>query len=144
MCSICAAGTGPAIETGEQTGSPAIPTAVSDTMPPSDPRGPLVVFHGTDATSASNIVATGLNVQNATNLGGGDVFWTTTDVATAGIFANTNHTGGTPGIVQLTLPRASADAMMSAGTLTQQGSVYMFQRPSWPAVNTTGVFSRVQ
>ncbi|QQS33233.1 MAG: hypothetical protein IPM50_01230 [Acidobacteriota bacterium] len=140
---VCPAGTGQPIPL---TGAPAVPDARTDTMPPPpNLSGPLVVFHGTDVNSATNIITGGLNVQNAINLGGGDVFWTTTNLGTARIFAEANPSGGTPAVIQLTLPRQAADAMIGAGTLrVGEGGTYMFQRPSWPQVNSTGVFTRVQ
>ncbi|MFI9386343.1 hypothetical protein [Kutzneria sp. NPDC052558] len=48
------------------------------------------LFHGTDLASAQNIVRNGLNANAARALGGGDVFWTTTNQADAELFAQVN------------------------------------------------------
>jgi hypothetical protein len=77
-------------------------------------------------------------------LGSGNVFWTFTNRAEVQIFAQVNPSGGTPAILQVTIPRASADAMISNGSLVVEGSVHQFLRSSWTQLNNTAVFTRVQ
>jgi hypothetical protein len=109
-----------------------------------DRRDPLLVYHGTDANSANDIMKNGLNVRRAMDFGGGDIFWTTTNLAHAQLYAEANPAGGVPAILQLTIPRESADSLIRQGTLVIEGTTYKFLRPSWSQVNATGAFVRIK
>ena len=66
----------------EETVSPAPETAT--TLPVTfvaTNTGGYDLYHGTDANSANDIGAKGLNQRSASSLGGGDVFWVTTSLS---------------------------------------------------------------
>jgi hypothetical protein len=49
-----------------------------------------ILYHGTARMSVNNIVAHGISKSAASRVGGGDVFWMTTDLKTARLFAKAN------------------------------------------------------
>lgn len=85
----------PKVEAAVQELDNAGEAAVNEALPGSYPGaaralesgGGDQIFHGTDLASAEDIVANGINQEAAAELGGGDVFWATENVAHAQIFA---------------------------------------------------------
>jgi hypothetical protein len=101
----------------------------------------LVLLHGTDAVSAANIVENGLNVAQAAEVGGGDIFWTTTSLEDAQIFAAANPAGGTAAIVQMQISQSLAESLIAEGQLTISGSVYKFSSEAWEILNESASFT---
>lgn len=69
-------------------------------------EGSTILLHGTDAASAADILANGINLGPATELGGGDLFWTTTSSSDAGWFAASNPAGGPAATLSITIPNS--------------------------------------
>ncbi len=88
-------------------------------------------------------MANGLNVGRAISLGGGDVFLTTTNIVGARIFAEVNPSGGSPAVLQMTVPKATINSLVQQGSLQINGPVHAFSRAAWPQLNSSAVFSRV-
>jgi hypothetical protein len=105
--------------------------------------GGLTLFHGTDALSAANIVAKGLNVSRAAEVGGGDIFWTTTVLKDAKIFAGVNPAMGVPATVQMQLSAPLVQSLQAKGYLEIQGSVHKFSAEAWKILNKNATFSTV-
>lgn len=126
-----------------------VPTTTGPTALPGSPDrkrdgNPLIVFHGTDVDSANDIMKNGLGIRSAMDLGGGDVFWTTTNPVNARLFAQANPAGRSPAVLQIIIPRPTANAMRGAGIMVVEGEVHKFLRPAWPTLNISAVFERVQ
>jgi hypothetical protein len=90
-------------------------------------NGFTTLYHGTDIGSATDILENGLNMSKAAELGGGDALWTTTSSSDAGWFAASNHVGGDPAVLQITVPNATINDLSGSGMLSVEGSVYRFQ-----------------
>jgi len=56
-----------------------------------------------------------------TELGGGDIFWATTDQAVAEWFAAANPAGGAPAVVSVILPESVSSTLQAAETLVIEG-----------------------
>jgi hypothetical protein len=92
--------------------------------PASDPE--ITLYHGTDAGSAADIVNNGFDMNKASELGGGDVFWTTTSKSDASWFAQSNPAGGDSAIVGITTTQSTINSLSGRGWLSIEGSVYKF------------------
>jgi hypothetical protein len=81
--------------------------------------GTDVLYHGTDLASARSIVAGGLDRSAASELGGGDEFWTTRELDTARWFARANPAGSAEtGVVGMRLP-GSVETAEKAGLISR-------------------------
>ncbi len=115
--------------------------AIGVMLTPNDPY--YTPYHGTDLDSAGDIVRNGLSVSAAKQVGGGDLFWTTTSLNDAKWFAAANPSDGPPAVVQMDVPSSVMDGLRTSGQLSVAGSVYMFAAPAWPTLNRTATFSIV-
>jgi hypothetical protein len=88
----------------------------------------VVLFHGTDLASATDIVNNGLNFAEAVARGGGDVFWATSEQGVANVFANANAAvaEGEPAVVSTSIPQSLINAWAESGDLVIDGSTYQF------------------
>jgi len=78
-----------------------------------------------------------------TELGGGDIFWATTDQAVAEWFAAANPAGGAPAVVSVILPESVSSTLQAAETLViEGGSFYKFLPAAWNVLTKLG-FSMV-
>ncbi len=105
----------------------------------------VCLFHGTDFASASDIVENGLNVERAAQVGGGDVFWATTDQATADLFAAASpgvEAGGLPAVVSVTVSDSVVSGLVESEMLSITGDVYAFAPEAWSILSKIG-FSMV-
>jgi hypothetical protein len=64
-----------------------------------------------------SIVENGLSKAAARALGGGDVFWATTDKGIATLFAEANPAGGTPAIAALKIPTSALQTLVNSGAV---------------------------
>ncbi|MCA9266644.1 MAG: hypothetical protein KDA60_22455, partial [Planctomycetales bacterium] len=101
----------------------------------------ITLRHGTDSISAKDIVAHGLDVQRARELGGGDVFWTTKNASDADFFANANPALGKPAVVRIDIQPKVAESLKRQGLLSTEGDVFKFEAAAWPVLNEFGRFS---
>lgn len=106
--------------------------------------GRLRLYHGTDATSASQIVEYGLDVERARATGGHGEFWTTIDIDAARVFAVSNlH--GPPSLVQFDLPPTVVDECLmadpKAAFIHFSGAWFEFQPSSFSLIS--GAMSNV-
>jgi hypothetical protein len=62
------------------------------------------LFHGTDLSSAYDIMHYGLNAAKASLFNGSGEFWATTDLALASIFAQVNPAASAPACVAFEVP----------------------------------------
>jgi hypothetical protein len=106
-------------------------------------EGATVLFHGTDAASAADILTNGVNMGRATELGGGDAFWTTTSSSDAGWFAAANPVGGAPATLSITVPDSVINGLSSSNLLSVQESVYLFQPGAASILNSAATFTLV-
>jgi hypothetical protein len=107
------------------------------------PAGVLVhndvcLFHGTDTASANNIIANGVDGEQAAALGGGDTFWMTTDENAAGWFSQANPAGGDPAVVSISLSESAITGLQEAGSVAIDGGVYQFAPSAWNTLNGIG------
>lgn len=106
--------------------------------------GALTLFHGTDAASAADIVNNGLDASSAAELGGGDVFWATTDRSAAEVFAEANPAGGDPALVSVTVPEAVMSSLSRQGLVSIEGAVHSFAVEAWDTPNEFATFTRLR
>jgi len=102
--------------------------------------GGVVLFHGTDAASAAEIVEGGLDAGKAAELGGGDAFWSTTDQSVARVFSLANPSGGPAAIVQMSVPQAVIASLQRAGLVAIEGGVHAFSSPAFAMLNEFATF----
>lgn len=95
------------------------------------------LYHGTDAASASDIVANGIDRDAAARLGGGDQFWATTSRSDADIFAATNPAGEPPAVVGINVA-SGIDQAVANGILSPVASL-----PGAYAVNGWEAFDQI-
>jgi hypothetical protein len=107
-------------------------------------EGATVLFHGTDAVSAADILTNGINMGRAAKLGGGDAFWTTTSSSDAGWFAAANPIGGVPATLSISVPNLVIRSLSSSNLLSVQGSVYLFQPGAASILNSAATFMLVR
>lgn len=96
------------------------------------------LYHGTDLKSANDIVDRGINRAAASEKGGGDVFWTTSDIKLARIFARANPAlSNETAVVRIRL-QGGIKAAIKAGILkpTEVG----YQVTNWAAFNGIAEF----
>jgi hypothetical protein len=102
----------------------------------------ITIFHGTDVASATSIVKKGINQEAARALGGGDVFWATSDLATARLFAKANPKGRSPAVVGITLRQSSLDRLVSSGAVqVEEGAIKV---TNWDAFHQVVKYGRVE
>jgi hypothetical protein len=106
-------------------------------------EGATILFHGTDAASAADILTNGVNMGRAAELGGGDAFWTTTSSSDAGWFAAANPAGGPGATLSISVPNSVINNLTSSGLLNAQGSVYLFQPGAASILNSAATFTLV-
>jgi hypothetical protein len=96
-----------------------------------------IFYHGTDATSAADILQNGFNLQKGEQLGGDGQLYTTVNPSYAEFFAKANPVGDTnAAIVAFTLSNSVINQLSQAGMVQYApGSVYIFQRGAIPTVN---------
>ena len=87
------------------------------TKPSVAAEGITTLYHGSDVGSAATIVAKGINKEAARALGGGDVFWATTQKDIATLFAQANPKGGVPAVVSLKIPTSTLDGLVKSGAV---------------------------
>lgn len=102
-----------------------------------------VLFHGTGASSAADIVNNGVSMNQAAEQGGGDVFWTTTSQSDAGWFAAANPAMENPAIVSMKIPNSTINDLTSNGSLSVNGSVYTFGPGAINTLNQNATFQLV-
>ena len=101
-----------------------------------------LLFHGSDLASVDNIVANGLDQEAAAALGGGDVFWTTTDIGTARWFAEANPAMSDAfGIVGMRVDIAAAER---AGIIAFDTPTGAYVVTNWDAFNNIAQFFRAE
>jgi len=105
------------------------------------PPGFIELFHGTDVSSAWDILERGFNMQTAfETMGTGDALWTTTSRDYAWMFAQANPAGGTPAMVKILVPDFFIDQMRETHYLSILGTVHRFEPE---AVNGLNIFGRI-
>jgi hypothetical protein len=100
--------------------------------------GFIRLHHGTDVTSAQDILHNGLNQASAAVHNVSGEFWTTTDIPSADVFAQVNPVGGIPARLSFDLPEQILAALLAAHPprVYQQGSLeYEFLPASFPLLN---------
>ena len=100
------------------------------------------LYHGTDLKSANDIVDRGINRAAASEKGGGDVFWTTSDIKLARIFARANPAlSNETAVVRIRL-QGGIKAAIKAGILkpTEVG----YQVTNWAAFNGIAEFEMAE
>ncbi|MGH6690365.1 MAG: hypothetical protein ACREF4_06780 [Gammaproteobacteria bacterium] len=102
------------------------------------------LLHGTDAGSADDIVANGINRDAAAQLGGGDVFWMTESGETARIFAQANPAGGAPAVVGADLDAAVIESLVERGVMRFDDTNSAWQILDWEAFNDVATFVRFE
>jgi len=102
-----------------------------------------VLFHGTGASSAADIVNNGVSLNQAAEQGGGDVFWTTTSQSDAGWFAAANPAMEDPAIVRMTIPNSTIIDLIGSGSLSVNGGVYTFGPGAINTLNQNATFQLV-
>ena len=116
--------------------------ALTKLSKPSGSGDVLTIYHGTDAASATSIVKKGINQEAARALGGGDVFWATSDLATARLFAKANPKGGAAGVVGMTLSQSAFDRLVAGGAVqVEEGAIKVI---NWDAFNQVVKYGRVE
>ena len=75
------------------------------------------LFHGSDVASVESMVANGIDKQAARALGGGDVFWATTDKEVATLFAQANPKGGSPAVAAFKIPTSTFQNLIKTGAI---------------------------
>lgn len=103
----------------------------------------VTLFHGSDAVSIDNILAEGLNQSAAAERGGGDIFWTTTNIEHAQFFAEANPAGGSPALLRVDISHPALQQLMQKGAVEVQGTTYKFLGSAWQELNKLATFSRV-
>lgn len=106
--------------------------------------GGFDLFHGTDADSADSLVSGGLSRSRAARLGGGDSFYTTTDEATARVFAEVNPAGGTPAVVGIRIPGGVAGAAERGLITPFKGFPGTYVVDDWDLFSNVASFGRVR
>jgi hypothetical protein len=100
----------------------------------SEGSGITTLYHGSDASSIANIIANGLDPAAASELGGGDVFWATSDKGIATLFAEANPAGGAPAVAEIQVSTSSLQSMIQSGAVAiDRTGAYMIQ--NWSAFN---------
>jgi RHS repeat-associated protein len=103
------------------------------------------LYHGTDLDSARDIVARGLDSNTARELGGGDVFWTTTSLSDAELFAVVNpRLSDETGVVGINI-RGGIDAAVDAGVISpvsQLPGAYIVN--DWDGLNNLATFQLIK
>ncbi|HWA73369.1 MAG TPA: RHS repeat-associated core domain-containing protein [Polyangiaceae bacterium] len=92
------------------------------------------LFHGSDAASVASLVANGLDKAAARALGGGDVFWATTEKSIAEFFAQANPAGGKAAIAAFKISTSALQSLVQAGAVAvDRTGAYMIK--NWGAFN---------
>jgi RHS repeat-associated protein len=104
--------------------------------------GGTTLFHGTDAASADAIVSGGIDQTAARELGGGDIFWSSTDRSVADVFAAANPSGGEPGVVGIQLAEGALERMVVSGAAEVRGSTVKVH--DWDALNAAANYFRAE
>jgi hypothetical protein len=99
------------------------------------------LFHGTDANSADDILATGFDMNQAAELGGGDELWTSTSASDSVWFAQANPAGGEPALLRIEVPNPVIEGLSNNNLLTIEGSVYRFQPGAMNTLNNSARIS---
>jgi len=116
--------------------------AVAKIAKPSGSGDLITIFHGTDVASATSILKKGISKEAARALGGGDVFWTTTDLATARLFAKANPKGGAAAVVGMTLSETSFERLLATGAVkVEEGAIKVI---NWDSFNQVVKYGRVE
>jgi hypothetical protein len=103
-----------------------------------------VFYHGTDVESAQSLRLGGLNREEAQALGGGDVFWGTSDLQAARLFAEANPRGGIPDIVKVRVPSRIVDQLVKRGLMEVEGGVYKCAAEAWQTLNEFAKFEELK
>jgi hypothetical protein len=99
-----------------------------------NPRGAKPLFHGSDAASVGSLVENGLSKAAARELGGGDIFWATTDRGIATFFARANPAGGELAVAALQIPTTALQSLIKSGAVAiDRTGAYMVK--NWGAFN---------
>lgn len=112
--------------------------------PDDELNNPKRLYHGTDADSADDIVANGLDRDAAIEKGGGDVFWLTEDINVARLFAHANPSFGTPAIVGVDLSKALFDSFERQGVIRFDPQNQAWQVVDWETFNEFTEFYRAE
>jgi hypothetical protein len=102
------------------------------------------LLHGTDAGSAEDIVANGINREAASRFGGGDVFWMTENRDTARIFAQANPANGSPAVVGVDLDAAVLESLVERGVMSFDDANGAWQVLDWEEFNSATTFIRLE
>jgi hypothetical protein len=78
----------------------------------------ITLYHGTDATSAANILQYGFSMQEAAKAGGGDQLWTTLNHADAHIFALAAKLDPDGTVVSFSLKQSVVAGLQQSGQIT--------------------------
>ncbi len=100
----------------------------------------VTLFHGSDLASVDSIVRKGIDKEAARALGGGDIFWTTTDLSAARLFAQANPRLGSPAVVGIRLSEDALQRMLAEGSILGDGTT--FKVVDWEALNRVAKYSR--
>ena len=102
----------------------------------------ITFYHGSDVESVTSLVENNAVDQSAAaELGGGDVFWMTTNLEKAGMFASANPAGGQPAIAGLQLSIDTVQSMQASGAVEISGDVAQFH--DWDELNRVCRFFKV-
>jgi hypothetical protein len=105
-----------------------------------DTEGAFDLFHGTDTESAGNIVANGIDRGAASELGGGDEFWTTTSKGDAELFAKVNPAGGEPAVVGIRVTGGVEKAVANGILEPAEGLPGAYTVRNWGAFNRIATY----
>jgi hypothetical protein len=74
----------------------------------------VVLYHGTDAVSANDILNHGVHAAKAAHYNGVGEFWATTDSQAADWFAKANPANGSPARLSFEVPQATLRSLVTS------------------------------
>lgn len=98
----------------------------------------VVLYHGTDAASADDILQNGIDAAKAAQYNSTGEFWATTDSTVAEWFARVNLANGPPTRFRFEVPESVLQALVAAqptAARTDGQGTYEFLPAGFPALN---------
>jgi RHS repeat-associated protein len=116
-------------------------TVEADAVAAEEEGGAFDLYHGTDTESAANITANGIDRGAASELGGGDKFWTTTSRSDAELFAKANPAGGEPAVVGIRLAGGIEKAVANGIIKPVKGLRGAYTVENWSAFDRIATYA---